>query len=253
VPPTTPKPLRQLITDTLTNKPDRRPLPETWTYLLGHVIEETQDRAPTPPTSTQPEPAHTHKPEPQPVVQRRPTTTPAKQPLAARVTTSATTASAPSATSLFPKRTWTTIGVVAAGLLVAGALIALAHSSSNGSSQSTPRTKSAPISGTQTTESASTTTPTASMSPVERSIRNAQAGECFRRTTGGEKSDGSLEVLGLNEYGCGNSGSEVQVMSVHPYRAGDPMPCESSSTATWLRSGGQDPQVVLCLIYDPAH
>ena len=61
LPSTTPKPLRQLITDTLTNEPDRRPLPEAWTYLLGHVLEEVEDRAPTPqtPTPLKPAPPHT--------------------------------------------------------------------------------------------------------------------------------------------------------------------------------------------------
>ena len=53
VPPTTPKPLRQLITDTLTNDPDRRPLPETWTYSP----RPRHRRGPTPrthPTNTNP-------------------------------------------------------------------------------------------------------------------------------------------------------------------------------------------------------
>ncbi|WP_419866371.1 hypothetical protein, partial [Mycobacterium kyorinense] len=33
LPPTTPELLRQIITDTLTNQPHQRPLPEAWTYV----------------------------------------------------------------------------------------------------------------------------------------------------------------------------------------------------------------------------
>ena len=42
LPSTTPGMLRQIITDTLTNPPHQRPLPEAWTYVLGHAIEEAQ-------------------------------------------------------------------------------------------------------------------------------------------------------------------------------------------------------------------
>jgi eukaryotic-like serine/threonine-protein kinase len=35
----TPDLLRQLVTDTLTNPPQRRPLPEAWTYVLGDAID----------------------------------------------------------------------------------------------------------------------------------------------------------------------------------------------------------------------
>jgi serine/threonine protein kinase len=42
LPPTTPSLLRQIITDTLTNAPAQRPLPEAWTYVLGHAIEHAQ-------------------------------------------------------------------------------------------------------------------------------------------------------------------------------------------------------------------
>jgi serine/threonine protein kinase len=44
LPATTPAMLRQIVTDTLTNEPVQRPLPEAWTYVLGHAIEETQHR-----------------------------------------------------------------------------------------------------------------------------------------------------------------------------------------------------------------
>ena len=42
IPVSTPSLLRQIITDTLTNQAQQRPLPEAWTYVLGHAIEEAQ-------------------------------------------------------------------------------------------------------------------------------------------------------------------------------------------------------------------
>jgi serine/threonine protein kinase len=55
LPPSTPDLLRQIITDTLTNEAERRPLPQAWTFVLGHAIEEAQHRhstaAPDPPNA----------------------------------------------------------------------------------------------------------------------------------------------------------------------------------------------------------
>jgi serine/threonine-protein kinase len=51
LPPTTPALLRQLITDTVTSDAERRPLPQAWTYVLGHAIEEAQHRTLTTPTT----------------------------------------------------------------------------------------------------------------------------------------------------------------------------------------------------------
>ena len=42
IPSTAPNLLRGLITDTLERPPHKRPLPESWTYVLGHAIEEAQ-------------------------------------------------------------------------------------------------------------------------------------------------------------------------------------------------------------------
>ena len=70
LPPTTPGLLRQIITDTVKNEPERRPLPEAWTYVLGHAIEEAQHHKKTAaatPVSTPLEPP------PTPVVHSRPT------------------------------------------------------------------------------------------------------------------------------------------------------------------------------------
>ena len=71
LPPTTPALLRQLITDTLTKPPQQRPLPEAWTYVLGHAIEEAQHRKLTAPTSPEPAAAGIAAPE-IPTVHSRP-------------------------------------------------------------------------------------------------------------------------------------------------------------------------------------
>ena len=52
LPSTTPALLHQIITDTLNNAPEQRPLPEAWTYVLGHAVEEVQHRKKTPPPVT---------------------------------------------------------------------------------------------------------------------------------------------------------------------------------------------------------
>ena len=39
IPSATPNLLRQIITDTLTKEPERRPLPAAWSYVLGHAVE----------------------------------------------------------------------------------------------------------------------------------------------------------------------------------------------------------------------
>jgi serine/threonine protein kinase len=47
LPGTTPAQLRQIVTDTLTNPPHQRPLPEAWTSVLGHAIEHAQHKKKT--------------------------------------------------------------------------------------------------------------------------------------------------------------------------------------------------------------
>jgi serine/threonine protein kinase len=78
LPATTPALLRQIITDTLTNPPHQRPLPEAWTYVLGHAIEEAQHRTLTTPTTPAPD-TLTIAPPDIPTVRSRPPTN-AKQP-----------------------------------------------------------------------------------------------------------------------------------------------------------------------------
>ena len=78
------------------------------------------------------------------MVRSRPTTTPAYKRVAAKVSTSATLASAPMRTSSVPKSARTILGVAAAGFLILVVLIAWAASSGGGSSHSAPASKSSP-------------------------------------------------------------------------------------------------------------
>ncbi len=72
LPDSTPNSLRRIITDTLTNPPTTRPLPQAWTYILTTAVEDT-----TPTTASQPRIHATPPPTtttPQPVMRSRPTT-----------------------------------------------------------------------------------------------------------------------------------------------------------------------------------
>lgn len=144
VPPNTPRPLRQLITDTLCDDPDRRPLPEAWTYLLGQVVEATKPSAQVTHTPKPSNPAPTHPREPQPVVKNRPTATPPtrKPPAAAKAPAPSTRASAATQTSSDdPKHFWA--WVLLAGLIVVvplGFIIHLSLSNSEPSRSSRPTT-----------------------------------------------------------------------------------------------------------------
>jgi serine/threonine protein kinase len=83
VPANTPELLRQIVTDTLTNQPHQRPLPEAWTFVLGHAIEQAQHQqkmAAAASVSDSPDPP------PVPVVHSRPSArsrTPVHQPYSA--------------------------------------------------------------------------------------------------------------------------------------------------------------------------
>jgi serine/threonine-protein kinase len=82
LPSTTPSLLRQIITETLNNEPERRPLPEAWTYVLGHAIEEAQHQKKTAATAAISTPL---EPPPTPVVHSRPSgrSAPSRPPVAA--------------------------------------------------------------------------------------------------------------------------------------------------------------------------
>src|SRR6202012_357386 len=47
IPSATPALLRQIITDTLSKAPQQRPLPEAWSYVLGHAVEQAQHQKKT--------------------------------------------------------------------------------------------------------------------------------------------------------------------------------------------------------------
>jgi hypothetical protein len=71
LPAATPVMLRQIIIDTLTNPPAQRPLPEAWTFVLRHAIEDAQHRVKTAAPVPAPLPAPAV-----PIVHSRPTTSP---------------------------------------------------------------------------------------------------------------------------------------------------------------------------------
>jgi serine/threonine protein kinase len=71
LPATTPTQLRQIITDTLTNPPHQRPLPEAWTYVLGNAIEQAQHQKLTAAAAAAPVSAPPAPP-PSPVLRSRP-------------------------------------------------------------------------------------------------------------------------------------------------------------------------------------
>ena len=78
IPSTAPALLRQVITDTISKAPQQRPLPEAWTYVLGHAIEQAQHQQKIAPSSTpvSAPPA----PPPTPILHSRPTIRPSAPP-----------------------------------------------------------------------------------------------------------------------------------------------------------------------------
>ncbi|MCV7089033.1 hypothetical protein [Mycobacterium interjectum] len=148
LPPTTPGLLRQIITDTLHNEPQRRPLPEAWTYVLGHAIEDAQHRektAATTPVSTPLDPP------PAPIVHSRPSagTARSRPPVPAAQAqppiNPPTPAWSPPPTAPTSSRTGVWIGVGVAALAVAVLVVVMVALANKGnySPASTPATSSA--------------------------------------------------------------------------------------------------------------
>lgn len=79
IPSTTPNSVRQIITDTLTNKPQQRPLPEAWTYVLGGAIEQAQYQQKTATAASTPVTVPVDPP-PTPIVHSRPSSRPSAPP-----------------------------------------------------------------------------------------------------------------------------------------------------------------------------
>ncbi len=171
LPSTTPAQVRQIITDTLNNRPQSRPLPEAWNYVLGNAVEQAQYRkktAPSAPTAVAPPPP------PTPVVHSRPTSRPSAPPPPPPPVYSAPpiTASAPPNQYSSPAGLiWGVVALVAVivvGLVVAS--VVLAHRNNPPSSTA---------SATSTTESASyapstTTTDTPAPDPEAAALQQLQ-------------------------------------------------------------------------------
>ncbi len=73
LPSTTPGSMRQIITDTLTNAPQQRPLPEAWSYVVGDAIEQAQYRKKLSTAPNLAAPSDAPAPPPIPIVHSRPT------------------------------------------------------------------------------------------------------------------------------------------------------------------------------------
>ena len=178
LPATTPSMLRQIITDTLTNPPRQRPLPEAWTYVLGHAIEDAQHRQKTAaaaaPVSVALEPPSV------PTVRSRPTersahSTPPSSPPPSGPPPSIPPPFIPPPPRS-PARTIAVIGIVAAVVIVAFvvlrfAIFALQHRASNtpSTSQTSSPTYSSPYSSESPTYSTPTYAPTYTPEPTTTS------------------------------------------------------------------------------------
>jgi serine/threonine protein kinase len=170
LPATAPALLRQVISDTLGKAPRQRPLPQAWSYVLGHAIEQAQHQQKTassaPPTSRPPTAP------PPPVVHSRPTGRASAPP-------SGTSMPPPPPASRPPTPTWTTptqpasssklwVGILSAAVAVAVvviiALVIALHDDSTPAKPS-PSSVTAQASATDTTTSETTTTTTTTLPP----------------------------------------------------------------------------------------
>jgi serine/threonine protein kinase len=173
IPSTTPDMLRQIITDTLSNQPHQRPLPEAWTYMLGHAIEyaqHLQKTAAPAPVSVAPDAPDI------PIVHSRPSSRPSAPPPPPTVSFGpygpAPRAWAPPASAPSSSKTPVLIGVGVASVVVIAlivAVVALANRN-NSSPSSAPATSSSeasayPSDSYSPSTTSSPTTPTVSVPP----------------------------------------------------------------------------------------
>jgi serine/threonine-protein kinase len=171
LPPTTPSLLRQIITDTLHNPPERRPLPEAWTYVLGHAIEEAQHHQKTTATATISTPL---EPPPAPVVHSRPTGARSRPPAAAAHPGPISTplpppmsAAPPAKTNLWPVAILGAAVVIA--VVVAVVLVAALHNTNTNNSASTsPALTPTYPAGASEPTATSTPTPTPPADPLQQ-------------------------------------------------------------------------------------
>jgi len=169
LPATTPSLLRQIITDTLNNEPARRPLPEAWSYVLGHAIEEAQHHKKTAATAAPPVSTPLGPP-PTPVVHSRPSgrTAHSRPPVAAThsgpmvIPAPPPMSAAPAAkTNLWPVALLAAAVVVA--VVVAVVLVAVLRHNNTNYAATSAQTTGAQTTGAQTTGS---TYPTAASVPT---------------------------------------------------------------------------------------
>jgi eukaryotic-like serine/threonine-protein kinase len=153
LPPDTPEQLRQIITDTLKNQPHSRPLPQAWTYVLGHAIEQAQHRKKTTAAAAPGSPAA--DPPPVPIVHSRPSTrgaqsrppTPqSKPPARVPAKTAPPPAWAPPAQTSSSSNVGVLVGIGVAVVAVVVIVLAI-NLSKSGSSSSTPATVTVSASG----------------------------------------------------------------------------------------------------------
>ena len=158
IPARTPSLLRQIITDTLTKEPARRPLPAAWNYVLGHAVEEAQHRMASAPPLV-PEPAAD-----EPVqVRSRP------KPAAAAVYSAPAAAPPSQGTSGAPStdKRWI-VGIISAAVVVLAIVLAITLGSGRNDSTATSSTRRATSTysaSTVTETSASTVTATRPVAP----------------------------------------------------------------------------------------
>jgi eukaryotic-like serine/threonine-protein kinase len=185
LPSATPSLLRQIITDTLNIEPQRRPLPEAWTYVLGHAIEEAQHHKKTAGAIAADSVAL--EPPPTPVVHSRPTASKAKSmPPRKPPPPPAWAPPPPRAGAPNSSKVGVWIGVGLAALVVAAFvvfLVALANNnndtpSSAPASSTTESSASPSYSSYPTPTTSSWNTPTVSVRPPLVETRDSYGQDC---------------------------------------------------------------------------
>lgn len=169
IPATTPGPLTQTITQSLTNEPHQRPLPETWVNVLGHVIEEAQRRGSVPPSA--PPPPGPPPPPPPPRAASEPPGPPpaAPMPPPAAPMPPPPEAYPPPESALTQPRSkgWIVGAAVAAAAAVAGGIVIGLNMDRGGTDRQSSQQSSQPAADTTATE------PTATRTPPPTSLQEA--------------------------------------------------------------------------------
>lgn len=150
LPATTPRLLSKLIVDTLSSAPSRRPLPMAWTYILGHAIEEAQQRrfdaSGAEESDEAPAPAiPVVRSRPKPHSPRKTAGTTSATPPQRRIATPPTNSPVPPTSGSTSVRQDVLVGVAIAVVLilvVVGVVIAIASSSDDSSTNRTARPSS---------------------------------------------------------------------------------------------------------------